>query len=129
MAGEKKTGRENENSKHWQSSGLDPFVLEHWDGQLDVLALSFVIGFEGASSSSVGLVAFRIYMLGCDAMSVGTDIMKGLQCLYLQGQAVKASGMPDSRTKHCTMDRITFTTHLHDIICMYFPPTPSHSQL
>jgi len=44
------------------------------------MALSFGVGFEGASFGSVGLVAFRVYMLGCDAMSVGTDILKVLQC-------------------------------------------------
>ena len=33
--------------------------LECWDGQSDVLVLSFGIGFEGASSGSVGFVAFR----------------------------------------------------------------------
>jgi hypothetical protein len=35
--------------------------LECWDGQLDVLVLSFGVGFEGASSGSVGLVAFRFF--------------------------------------------------------------------
>jgi hypothetical protein len=35
-------------------------VLEHWDGQSDVLVLGFGVGFEGTSSGSVGLVAFRL---------------------------------------------------------------------
>ena len=39
-------------------------MLEHWDGQSDVLVLSFGVGFEGASSSSVGLVAFRLFFCG-----------------------------------------------------------------
>jgi hypothetical protein len=34
--------------------------LERWDGQSDVLVLSFGVGFEGASSGYVCLVAFRI---------------------------------------------------------------------
>jgi hypothetical protein len=38
-------------------------MLEHWDGQSDVLVLSFGVGFEGASSSSVGLVAFRLLFI------------------------------------------------------------------
>ena len=36
-------------------------MLERWDGQSDVLVLSFGIGFEGTSSGSVGLVAFRLF--------------------------------------------------------------------
>ena len=35
--------------------------LELWDGQSDVLVLSFGVCFEGASSGSVGLVAFRLF--------------------------------------------------------------------
>jgi hypothetical protein len=31
------TGMENENSENRRSSGLDPFVLERWDGRSDVL--------------------------------------------------------------------------------------------
>ena len=40
------------------------FVLERCDGLLDVLVLSFCVGFEGTSSSSVGLVAFRLFLCG-----------------------------------------------------------------
>jgi len=36
--------------------------LERWDGQSDVLVLSFGVGFEGASSGSEGLVAFRFFL-------------------------------------------------------------------
>jgi hypothetical protein len=36
-------------------------MLERWDGRSDVLVLSFGVGFEGASSGSVGLVAFRVF--------------------------------------------------------------------
>jgi len=35
--------------------------LERWDVQSDVLVLSFGAGFEGTSSGSVGLVAFRFF--------------------------------------------------------------------
>jgi hypothetical protein len=38
-------------------------MLERWDGRLDVLVLSFGVGFEGASSGSVGLVAFRLFLV------------------------------------------------------------------
>jgi len=38
-------------------------VLERWDGQSDVLVLSFGVGFEVASSGSVGLVAFSLKAL------------------------------------------------------------------
>ena len=44
----KKTG-------NWQSSGLDPFVLERCSG------VGFGFGFEGASSGSAGLVAFWLF--------------------------------------------------------------------
>ena len=37
--------------------------LELWDGQSDVLVLSFGVGFEGASSGSVSLVAFRLFVV------------------------------------------------------------------
>ena len=39
-------------------------MLERWDGRSDVLVLSFGVGFEGASSGSVGLVAFRFFFFG-----------------------------------------------------------------
>ena len=37
--------------------------LELWDGQSDVLVLSFGVGFEGASSGFVSLVAFRLFVV------------------------------------------------------------------
>jgi hypothetical protein len=39
-------------------------VLERWDGRSDVLVFSFGVGFEGASSGSVCLVAFRLLWCG-----------------------------------------------------------------
>ena len=36
-------------------------MLERWDGHSDVLVLSFGVGFESASSGSVGLVAVRLF--------------------------------------------------------------------
>jgi hypothetical protein len=40
-------------------------VLECSDGLSDVLVLSFGVGFEGASSGSVGLVVFMVFFLFC----------------------------------------------------------------
>ena len=52
----KKTGTENVKSAEFRAGSL-----EGWDGQSDVLVLSFGVGFEGASYGSVGLVAFRFF--------------------------------------------------------------------
>jgi hypothetical protein len=52
--------------------------LERWDDQSDVLVLSFGVGFEGASSGSVGLVAFRFLFL----ISGGPVRGAGLWCRF-----------------------------------------------
>jgi len=56
-------------------------VLECWDGQSNVLVLSFGVGFEGTSSCSVGLVTFRLLSLSQVAQYVeqvfGVDFQLG----------------------------------------------------
>jgi hypothetical protein len=49
--------------KHANSAEFRAGSLELLDGQSDVLVLNFCVGFEGASSGSVGLVAFRLFFV------------------------------------------------------------------
>jgi hypothetical protein len=49
--------------KHVNSAEFRAGSLERWDGRSDVLVLSCGVGFEGASSGSVGLVAFRFFFM------------------------------------------------------------------
>ena len=56
-------------NRHWKrklvnSEEFRAGSLERWDGQSDVLVLSFGVGFEGASSCSVGLLDFRFFFCG-----------------------------------------------------------------
>jgi hypothetical protein len=49
--------------KHVKAAEFRAGSLEHWDGQSDVLVLRFGVSFEGASSGSVGLVAFTLFFV------------------------------------------------------------------